>query len=101
MVVLGLSGELDVGSQAATTATIEEALSHLPRALVLDLTAVEFLGSAGLSALIDAYRKAEAMGVTFSLVAHRRTTMLPLELTGLTMLFSIHPTVDSAVAASR
>lgn len=97
--VLRLTGELDVGATTRMSEQIEQALAGAPRALVLDLTSVDFLGSSGLSVLIEARSLAEQAGVTLSLVAARRATLLPLELTGLSSMFPVYPTVESAVAA--
>jgi len=84
VLTLALAGELDVGTQATTSALIEEALKAAPSVLVLDLREVDFLGSTGLSVLIEAQRAAEARNTVICLVANRRATLLPLELTGLT-----------------
>ena len=98
---LPLSGELDVGTQAATSARIAEALDEAPRFLVLDLRDVDFLGSAGLSVLIETQRAAAARGTTVCLVATRRATMLPLELTGLNTMFPVFATPEEAARSAR
>jgi anti-sigma B factor antagonist len=99
--MLPLSGELDVGTQAATSARIAEALDEAPRFLVLDLRDVDFLGSAGLSVLIETQRAAAARGTAVCLVATRRATMLPLELTGLTTMFPVFATPEEAARSAR
>jgi anti-sigma B factor antagonist len=98
---LPLSGELDVGTQAATSARIAEALDESPRFLVLDLREVDFLGSAGLSVLIETQRAAAARDISVGLVATRRATMLPLELTGLTTMFPVFASPEEAARSAR
>jgi anti-sigma B factor antagonist len=100
VLTLALTGELDVGTQAATWARIDQALATAPRMLVLDLRDVDFLGSAGLSVLIEAQRAARGRGTAICLVADRRATLLPLELTGLTTMFPVVRTPDEALRQS-
>jgi anti-anti-sigma factor len=98
---LALAGELDVGTQAATSALIAEALATAPRVLVLDLREVDFLGSTGISVLIEAQRAAAARNTAICLVATRRATLLPLELTGLTTMFPVFPSPEDALRSAH
>lgn len=97
--VLRLTGELDVEAQSDMSQQVERALAGTSTTLVVDLTSVDFLGSSGLSVLIEARGRAEQLDVTLLLVAARRATLLPLELTGLSERFPVYPTVESAVSA--
>lgn len=101
VLTLALSGELDVGTQTMTSALIGEALKAAPRLLVLDLREVDFLGSTGLSVLIEAQRAAEARNTAICLVANRRATLLPLELTGLTTMFPVFKTPEDAMRSAH
>ncbi len=96
VLTLALAGELDVGTQATTSARIRMALNAAPKVLVLDLREVDFLGSTGLSVLIEAQRAAQARNTVICLVANRRATLLPLELTGLTTMFPVFATPEEA-----
>ena len=96
VLTLPLDGELDVGTQASTSAKISQALQSAPKILILDLREVDFLGSTGLSVLIEAQRAAEARSTAICLVADRRATLLPLELTGLTTMFPVFKTPEEA-----
>ncbi|MFI9383689.1 STAS domain-containing protein [Kutzneria sp. NPDC052558] len=100
VLTLALAGELDVGTQAATSARIHEALAGAPKVLVLDLREVDFLGSTGLSVLIEAQRAAELRNTVICLVADRRATLLPLELTGLTTMFPVFRTPQEALRSA-
>jgi anti-sigma B factor antagonist len=100
VLTLALSGELDVGTQTATSAKILEALREEPRILALDLREVDFLGSAGLSVLIEAQRAAAAKNIGVCLIANRRATLLPLELTGLTTMFPVFASPEDAIRSA-
>jgi len=52
--VLDLRGEIDLATGEDLTAQLGRALAAVPELLVIDLTGVDFLGSAGLAALIAA-----------------------------------------------
>ncbi|HEY4453582.1 MAG TPA: STAS domain-containing protein [Pseudonocardiaceae bacterium] len=96
--VVRLLGEFDEQSGANLAERVAQALAERPRAMVLDLTEVDFIGSAALSALVVARRGADEAGIAMALVATRRVTLLPLELTGLARVFSVFPTVREAIA---
>jgi anti-sigma B factor antagonist len=59
--------------------------------VVVDLGAVTFLDSAGLSVLIATQRKADAAGVTLSLQHVGLSVLRLLDVTGMTSLFAITP----------
>lgn len=96
--VVRLLGELDEDSGPTTAQRIAQTLAERPRVMVLDLTEVDFVGSAALSMLVDARRRADESGIVMGLVATRRVTLLPLELTGLTRVFPVFSTVEEAGA---
>lgn len=93
--VLDLRGEIDLATGEDLAAQLNRALAAAPGVLVIDLTAVDFLGSAGLSALIAARDQAESQGTSIRLVCNR-ITRRTIELTGLTEQFTL---VDDRTAA--
>jgi anti-sigma B factor antagonist len=86
--VLDLRGEIDLATGDDLAVQLGQALAPVPGLLVVDLTAVDFLGSAGLSALIVARDNAERQGTKIRLVCNR-TTRRTIELTGLTEQFTV------------
>ncbi|MFO7193044.1 MULTISPECIES: STAS domain-containing protein [Thermocrispum] len=98
VVVLTVSGELDMLSTDALTERLDEALQPPAEAVVLDLTDVRFLGSAALSALLKSAEEAKANGIRLILVASKHATLRPFEVTGISDSFTIRPTVDDALA---
>ncbi len=70
--VLNVSGEIDLISGPRLRAALDEVLDD-PRAraltgVVLDLSAVTFLGSAGLAVLVDAHEHATQRGISLKIV---------------------------------
>ncbi len=60
--VLSVTGQIDVANADDLAAQIRDALSGAPETLVVDLSAVAFFGSGGLSALLEADGRARASG---------------------------------------
>jgi anti-sigma B factor antagonist len=93
--VLDLRGEIDLATGDDLSTQLNQALTGRPRLLVVDLTSVDFLGSAGLSALIGAKTEADGQNTRIRLVCNR-TTRRTIELTGLAEQFDL--TDDRATA---
>lgn len=68
--------------------------------IVLDMSDLEFICSAGLGAIIAGYLRSRHYGGDVRLVNPQHAVKKVLETTRLTKLFSIFPTVDSALASS-
>jgi anti-sigma B factor antagonist len=80
--VIGLDGEIDLATGDDFTAQLSTALSNAGSRLVVDLTKVTFLGSAGLASLMSLNKQAGQQGTELVLKcspATRRT----IELVGL------------------
>ncbi|HEY7592265.1 MAG TPA: STAS domain-containing protein [Actinophytocola sp.] len=96
-VVLSVIGEVDMGTAPVLEESIKEALKRDPGVLVVDLSRVDFLASAGMSVLIGGNQQA-GEATSFRLVAAGSATLRPMELTGIASEFAIHPTRDQALA---
>lgn len=70
--VLTVSGEIDLTSGPRLRAALDEILdergARAPKGIVVDLTAVSFLSSAGLAVLIDAHEHAALRGIALKVV---------------------------------
>lgn len=97
LVVLHVSGELDTTSAQELGTPLQANLVEPNKVVVVDLTHVRFLGSAGLEALVLGQQRATEVGVEFALVATSRATVRPIEATGLNAVFTIFDSVDAAV----
>lgn len=77
---------------------ITAALSKSPEGVVVDLTEVEFLASAGMGTLVAAHDEAPE-GVDIHIVAEGPATSRPLRLVGIADIVPLHATLDEALAA--
>lgn len=98
--VVVVSGEVDLATVPAFEAAIAEALEHKPQALIVDLSGVDFLASAGLQSLVAAHGSV-SKAAEFAVVADGPATSRPIELTGLDQVLALHPTMAEALVAVR
>jgi anti-sigma B factor antagonist len=94
--VIHVVGEIDTLTAPVLRSRLDE---HIPavRLLVLDLTDVTFLGSAGLAVLVAAKDDADRRQHTLRLVPGTRIVTRALEATGLLGLFDIAEGVPQAL----
>jgi anti-sigma B factor antagonist len=92
--VVHVVGEIDTLTAPVLRAQLDEHLPVVPL-LVLDLSDVTFLGSAGLAVLVETQKSARSRDVGLRLIATTRAVTRPLEVTGLIDLFTI---ADSATS---
>lgn len=97
VVVLRVAGEIDLLTAGMLRERLREEIDPANRAIVLDLTEVTFLGSAGLSEIVSAARAGADNGMTVCLVASNRAVLRPLEITGLLSLFTVCDTIEAAL----
>lgn len=96
VLVIHVVGEIDTLTAPVLRAQLDE---QLPAAtlLVLDLTQVTFLGSAGLAVLVATKDDAERRAITLRLVPGSRIVTRALEATGLLTLFDVAEDVTTAL----
>ena len=80
---LVVTGEVDCTTAPHVDTSIGRLLDAGARELVVDLTGVLFLDSAGLCALASAHRRASADGVRIRVLAATRAVIRPMQITGL------------------
>jgi anti-sigma B factor antagonist len=97
VVVLVVGGEIDVATAPVLDTAIVDVLAQEPSALVIDLAAVEFLGSAGLRLLVQTKDKLNGSG-PLAVVATGLVSR-PIQLIGLDNVISLHKTRDDALTA--
>lgn len=95
--VLIVSGEIDIVTAPRFQEAVESALADEPSSLVIDLSEITFLASAGLGVLaaLVAGNKGEAK---IKVVATGPVTARPLTLTGLNDVIAVYPTRREALA---
>lgn len=94
--VLTVAGDLDMLTSPQLTESLTEILDRQPRTVVVDLSKVDFLGSAGLAALVTAHERARS-GQQLRIVASARETQRAFSMTGLDELLDIYPTCEAAL----
>ncbi len=98
--VLTVAGEVDLATAPALENAIEAILSGKPAALIIDLTAVSFLASAGMATLVAAHQRAGTT-TAIAVVAEGPATSRQLKMTSLDQVFALHSTLDAALEALR
>lgn len=90
-VVVTASGELDLltASRLSTQLELAEAIVVPPAPVVLDLTGITFMGSAGLSVLLVHHERCTALGSRLEVVPGGRAVTRPLEMTGLDQVLAV------------
>jgi anti-sigma B factor antagonist len=97
-VVVALSGEIDVAAAPTVRERLEQAADKVG-ALVVDLTRVSFIDSTALGVLIGIHKQCSASGTDMRLVVNEARILKVFEITGLTDLFDIVPSLAEATSA--
>ncbi|BBY07871.1 STAS domain-containing protein [Mycobacterium noviomagense] len=97
LAVISVSGCVDMLTAPFLTEAIDSALAKAPSGIVVDLSKVDFLASAGISALIAASDSIGQSG-RFGVVADGAATHRPLTLLGVDELISLYRTLDDALS---
>jgi anti-anti-sigma factor len=95
--VLHVRGDLDLLTTPTLTDALTGAMREEPTALIIDLSAVEFIASRGLEALLMAHQSAGKTSV--KVVSNSAATTRSLDVSGLTDYLHVYDTVASALAA--
>ena len=98
--VLALEGDIDLHVSPVVIQSLTEVIKKEPRCMVIDLSRVTYIDSAGVAALIIAMQEVEAYGGKFFLTGLQETLRLIFETSRLERVFQIFPDVDAALAAS-
>jgi anti-sigma B factor antagonist len=99
--VLNVRGEIHVSTAPEFSLRLNEAISVGKTAVVLDLTAVEFIDSTGLSVLLNGLRRVTRRQGRLALVCCNPTVLRLFEITRLDSTFDIFDSRDAALAHVR
>lgn len=94
--VLRVAGDLDFEFAPVLRERVEQLVLAPGQCLVIDLSALEFCDSSGITALLAARRHAQAAGADVALAAVPAKTLRTLTIVGLDRVFTIHPDSDTA-----
>ena len=96
--VLSVSGVLDMLTSPQLEASVSTVIGKQPAAVIVDLTDVDFLASAGMGVLVHARDLADGK-LGFAVVASGPATSRPLKLVGLAEVVGLYPTLEEARSA--
>jgi anti-sigma B factor antagonist len=98
-VIITAVGEVDLMTAPRLRDAAGQALAQPGEGpVVIDLTRVTHLASAGLQALLDAHAKAARAGEPLRIVVdHQRPVVLPLHVTGLDKVLRLYHSLDDAL----
>lgn len=97
--VLVLEGELSIGTGVRVPLAVDEQLRDGRKLLVIDLAAVEFIDSSGLSLLLNAQRRIQRAGGVLAVIEPSERVRRVFEMTRLDRAFKLCPTRDEAFVA--
>jgi len=91
--------ELDILAGPSLTQLLLQELSGECRGLIVDMSGCEFLGSSGMSALLEGKQRADSMAIPIVLASMKRIAARALQVTGLEPMFPTYPSAAAAVSA--
>jgi anti-sigma B factor antagonist len=96
--VINVSGEIHVQTAPRFSRRLSEAIDKGNTEIVLDLSAVEFIDSTGLSVLLSGLRRVTALQGRLAIVCANPTVLRLFEITSLDETFDIFPARAQAFA---
>jgi len=99
-VVCTVTGEVDLATTPVLGDMLDGAIRDDVRPhLVVDLTAIDYLGSAGLQALLDALKKQGRQGHLAIVTNENQRALRPFQVTALDKVFDLYDNVAEALRA--
>jgi anti-sigma B factor antagonist len=99
--VLTVRGALDLLTAPTLAEAIDAALGEAAGAVVVDLSKLEFLASAGMTVLLEGHAAACDVEKGFAVVADGPGTSRPMRMMGVDQVVAVHPTLEAALGDLR
>ena len=96
--VVHVYGSAGMGEADTIRMELDQLVGRKVPLIVMELSEMDFICSAGLGAIIDAHHRSREHDGQVRLVNPQPAVLHLLEMTNLTKLFSVFPTVSDAVA---
>jgi anti-anti-sigma factor len=96
--VLAVLCDLDMQTAPTFAQLLTQELDNGCRALIVDLSGCEFLGSSGLSALVTGKDRADSSATSLVLSGLSRVAARAIEATGLDSVFTTYASTDIAIS---
>ncbi len=98
LVVLTLDGRLDHDGAPMLEASVKKHIENGYRSILVDFRGISFLASMGIRALIIPTQTLSKLGGRLGVTGLGESTLAVFETAGLTKVFPVYDTVESAVA---
>ena len=89
---------MDMITAPQLASQLDLAAENTPSVIVVDLTGVTFLSSAGIQALVELQRLSASIGTSVRLVGREYHTVHPIQVLGLERTLPLYPTVGDALS---
>lgn len=97
--LLALSGRLDTASEAVVAPQVLQAIEECGTGIIFDLAQVDFVSSAGLRLLVQAFKKTGTQGKKLAMVQTQPAVYKIFKLAALEEVFNLYQDSASAVEA--
>ncbi|MBV5242462.1 STAS domain-containing protein [Mycolicibacterium sp. PAM1] len=98
LLVLRVTGDLDVLTAPTLSTHLDIALADAPPVVIVDISDVSFLSSAGIGLLVETHRLTERGGISLRVVADGAATSRPLRMMRIDEVIDLYATTDEAKA---
>ncbi len=95
--IVALTGDVDLQTSPTVRQKLLETLDKHKR-IVVDLSAVDYIDSSGVASLVEAFQVARKRSSSFALASVSPAAMRVLSLARLDKVFTIHASVEIALA---
>jgi len=101
-VVVHVVGEIDMVTAPEVQEHLEKACARAnpPEVVVADLTDVTFIGSSGLSVLLEIDKRCRSQRTPLRVVVTKQATIQPLQVTGLDRVLLVAASLDSVIRSA-
>jgi anti-sigma B factor antagonist len=101
-IVVHVSGEIDMITAPEVQEHLEKACARAnpPQIVVADLTGVRFIGSSGLSVLLEVDKRCRGQHTPLRVVVTTPATVHPLQVTGLDRVLGVVGSLDSVIRSA-
>ena len=96
-IVVSISGKLDAVSSSEAEKSLEQTLAGKPAKLLLDLSGLEYISSAGLRILLVAAKKSRQQSCAIALCSLNSKVREVFDLSGFSSIFTIFDTEQIAI----
>ena len=100
-VVLKVSGALDTITAPSLATYLDVVLTGGPAVLIVDLTGVDFLSSAGMNLLVETHHLTAKTATMLRVAADGPATSRPMRSIGIDQVVDLYPTVTEAIHGRR